>query len=115
MPRKVKAVSGDLLGTAASDSFILHASDGPQLHTISGFDPAHDKLILDFDHTYSDIMELSDIYDGAVLHDFGGGRAEFHALNGGTEIDAYGVSGELHIFLAGLNPDSLHAWNIAGG
>ena len=117
MPRHAKAAAlvSDLVGTDASDTFILHASDGSQLRTITGFDPAHDRLMLDFDHTYSDILALEDIHDGTVLHDFGGGSVEFHSVNGGTEVDAYGAGGELHIFLAGLSVDDLHAWNIAGG
>jgi len=117
MPRKVKAalVSDVDSTTAGADALYFHAVNGSQLHTVTGFDPTMDKLVLDFDRTYSDIIALGEIHDGTVIHDFGGGRVEFHSVNGGTEIDAYGSLGELHIFLDGLNVDSLHASNIAGG
>ncbi len=108
-------VAADLVGTPDADTFLFHASAGSGLQTVSGFDAAQDRVLLDFDHSYSDIMSLDKPYDGMVTNTVNGGHVEFHTVAGGTEIDAYGSTGELHILLAGVDVDSLWGWNIAGG
>ena len=116
MARKVKALAG-LVATDGSDQFILRAGDGHE--TVSGFDPAHDKVLFDIGHAYSDILYLGRLSDGLVF-DNGYGTASFavHATDENhdgimdTRIDA--SSGD-SITLLGIMPDQLYGWNLMGG
>lgn len=113
-PKPKALVTGDLVGTADADTFLLHATDGSQLRTIENFG-TNDRLLLDYGGSYSDITTLDKPYDGMVINTYNGGHVELHQLAAGTEIDAYGVYGELHVLLAGVQVDSLWGWQLAGG
>jgi hypothetical protein len=120
MARKAKAavLGSDLLGTDANDTFILH---GDGLRTISGFDPAHDRVMFDVNHSYSDIITLDKPYDGMELDTWGGAHLSVHALdyNGDgimdTQVSLSGIDGTATAVLLSVDPDSLYGWNLAGG
>lgn len=46
-------VGADIVASNDRDTFIFHASDGAGVRTVSGFDPTQDRVMLDFDHTYT--------------------------------------------------------------
>jgi hypothetical protein len=120
MARKAKAavLGSDLLGTDANDTFILH---GDGFRTISGFDPAHDRVMFDVNHSYSDILYLGQLSDGLEFDTFSGAHLSVHAgdYNGDgimdTQVSLSGIDGTATAILLSVDPDSLYGWNLAGG
>jgi hypothetical protein len=120
MARKAKAaaVSSELQGTAANDTFILH---GDGLRTISGFDPAHDRVMFDVNHSYSDILYLGQLHDGLEFDTFSGAHLSVHSVdynNDGimdTQVSLSGVDGTATAVLLGADPASLYGWDLCGG
>jgi hypothetical protein len=120
MARKAKAaaVSSDLSGTDAADTFILH---GDGLRTISGFNPANDRVMFDVNHSYSDILYFGQLHDGLEFDTFSGAHLSVHAgdFNGDgildTQVSLSGIDGTASVILLSVDPDSLWGWNLAGG
>jgi hypothetical protein len=120
MARKAKAavLGSDLAGSDANDTFILH---GSSLSTISNFDPAHDRVMFDVNHSYSDILYLGQLHDGLEFDTFSGAHLSVHAgdFNGDgivdTQVSLSGADGTATAILLSVDPDSLYGWNLAGG
>ena len=116
---KILALAGaDYLGTAAADTFIIRAGD---IKTVSGFDPAHDRVMFDVNHSYSDILTLEKPHDGFEFDTFSGAHLSVSAVDynhdgiGDTAITLSGIDGSGTVILFSVDPDSLWGWNLAGG
>jgi hypothetical protein len=118
MARKAKAAISDLQGTNANDTFILR---GDTVQTISGFDPAHDRVMFDVNHSYSDILYLGQLHDGLEFDTFSGAHLSVHGgdyNNDGimdTQVSLSGVDGTATAILLGVQPSSLYGWDLCGG
>jgi hypothetical protein len=120
MARKQKAAKlnvvdndGALIGTAASDQFVLREGDG--IRTVEGFEAGKDKILFDFS-SYSDVLgPLGFLHDGQRFTDFTG-QTHFSVsaldANGDgltdTRIDANNDS----IIILGVAPGELSSGSL---